>query len=81
MQKHARACNNSYQSLTPAFDGQVEGVPVPAMRPILPKILRHSNSDPGTNPQMLGLAPLLALGLPPGRHRRLITERSRMPAE
>ena len=64
MQKHARACNNSYQVLTPAFDGQVEESPVPAMCHILPKILQRSNSDQGTDPQMLGQALLLPLGLP-----------------
>ena len=59
MQKHARACNNSYQVLTPAFDGQVEDNPGTCYAPYLTKDTSAFKLRPGNNPQMLGQAPLL----------------------
>lgn len=57
MQKHAHACNNSYQALTPAFDGQVEDNPGTCYASHLTKDTSAFKLGPGNNPQMLGQAP------------------------
>src|SRR5258708_15752211 len=80
MQKHAHACNNSCQVLTPAFDGQVEDNPGTCYAPYLTKDTSAFKLRPGNNPQMLGQAPCRALGLPPrlagwATERRTVHER------
>src|SRR5262249_26552024 len=69
---------------------KLRATPVPAMRLILPKILRHSNSDQGRTPRCWVLHPSLALGLPAwlalratvGRtvHERVPADRRAAPA-
>jgi len=54
MQKHAHACNNSYQVLTLAFDGQVEGTPGTCYAPYLTKDTSAFKLGPRNYPPDVG---------------------------